>query len=310
MCTGADGVVARGARRGDALVSELSSWFGAGGPRPEEFGRVARVISELWELVGIGEVDRDAIWDLWRDLGSGYLHDTMQGFAWSKPHGYAGDFEMIDRIYTRWMSPSPTHRRWDEFFHVGAAPRAVRNRSLVLGEQLDWLAEHEPRGAVLNVGCGPCRDVASWLAVRRDSYISLTNLDADAKAIRYAKEVLAGVAGDSRIRFVEANVLRYRGDERFDLIWSAGLFDYLEDRVFVRVLRRLNEQLAAGGRIVVGNFATNNPDRGYMELIGDWHLIHRSPDDLRRLASAAGCTSCEVTSDQTGINLFLVVSND
>ena len=43
--------------------------------------------------------------------------ETMQGHAYLKPHGYAGDFELIDKIYTYWKSDDPNLIRWDDYFH-------------------------------------------------------------------------------------------------------------------------------------------------------------------------------------------------
>jgi hypothetical protein len=53
---------------------------------------------------------------------------TMQGFAFLKPYGYAGDFETTERIYAGWLIPDTNLVRWDKYFHAQPAPQAVRNR--------------------------------------------------------------------------------------------------------------------------------------------------------------------------------------
>lgn len=67
--------------------------------------------------------------------------------------------------------------------------------------------------------------------------------------------------------------------------------------------------LRAGGEVVVGNFSTANPSRAYMELLGDWHLHHRSAEGLRRLAERAGweANSVRIGAEALGVNLFLHV---
>jgi extracellular factor (EF) 3-hydroxypalmitic acid methyl ester biosynthesis protein len=112
-------------------------------------------------------------------------------------------------------------------------------------------------------------------------------------------------------QYIEKNAMRFRTEQKFDLIWSSGLFDYLNERTFVFLLARLRDMMASAGTVVVGNFSENNPDRAYMELIGDWFLIHRSEADLIRLALAAGFEpeQISVTADPTGVNLFLVAGN-
>ena len=45
-----------------------------------------------------------------------------------------------------------------------------------------------------------------------------------------------------------------------ELIYSAGLFDYLEGRMFSRILGVLYGGLSAGGMLAIGNVAAHNPD--------------------------------------------------
>lgn len=40
--------------------------------------------------------------------------------------------------------------------------------------------------------------------------------------------------------------------EKYDLIWFTGLFDYLTDRLFTRLVRSLIPFLREGGGVVVG----------------------------------------------------------
>ncbi|MCB1097682.1 MAG: class I SAM-dependent methyltransferase [Verrucomicrobiae bacterium] len=109
-----------------------------------------------------------------------------------------------------------------------------------------------------------------------------------------------------RISFHNSNALRYRSKRAYDLIWSAGLFDYFDDKIFVFMLVRLREMLSQNGKIVIGNFSTQNPSKHYMELF-DWHLYHRSPQSLRYLAKRAGFNpeSIKVRKESLGVNLFL-----
>jgi hypothetical protein len=89
-------------------------------------------------------------------------------------------------------------------------------------------------------------------------------------------------------------------------VWSAGLFDYLEDRLFVRLLARLAGAVRPGGELVVGNFAASNPSRAYVELFG-WSLHHRSAEELLVMAGQAGLAGSrlQVRNKPTGVNLFL-----
>ncbi len=108
-----------------------------------------------------GRISTDKIREMWSLLGDAFGLDTMQGHGIRKLYGYAGDFEMIDRIYQYSLSPKPSGRRWDEYFQSRKACEAVRNRKKyfhnLLESELEQAAGHLQ---VLNVGSGPARDIS------------------------------------------------------------------------------------------------------------------------------------------------------
>ena len=77
---------------------------------------------------------------------------------------------------------------------------------------------------------------------------------------------------------------------RFELIYSAGLYDYLPDALARRLTARLVQMLAPGGRLLIANFVPGGSGRGYMELFMDWTLVLRTPAQMQALAQAAGAT--------------------
>ena len=54
------------------------------------------------------------------------------------------------------------------------------------------------------------------------------------------------------------------------IIYSAGLFDYLSDRSFAALLGTLYEALAGGGQLLIGNVDVSNPTRYFMEYFAEW----------------------------------------
>lgn len=226
---------------------------------------------------------------------------SFQGFVRCRPHGYAGDFELIERIYNKSMSGFPDIARWDAFCLLNASTEAVRNRSAVFQA---LVKEVEPED-LLSVACGPALDVAAALTAG-SSITRATLLDNDPNALRRAAVNLGGANLDLSYR--EGNALRCRPDRPHGLIWCSGLFDYLSDRASVLLLRRLFEALKPGGVLAIGNFAEGQASRAYMETVGHWLLVHRTEDDIRALAAAAGIPPgrAEVRADETGVNLFLV----
>src|SRR5205085_2180787 len=68
------------------------------------------------------------------------------------------------------------------------------------------------------------------------------------------------------------------------LIYTAGLFDYLGQRVATKLTRLLFAMLAEGGKLLVANFAPSVRDIAYMEAFMDWKLIYRTPAEVEALA--------------------------
>ena len=80
-----------------------------------------------------------------------------------------------------------------------------------------------------------------------------------------------------------------------DLIYSIGLIDYFSDKFVLSLLNYVYTLLRPGGKVVLGNFHSSNPDKAFMDHVLDWQLIHRAEDDMNRLYAASSfgrpCTS-------------------
>jgi predicted O-methyltransferase YrrM len=278
----------------------VASLVARGGPAEVDYPHFTALMNQLPEC-SPEEVDA-----LRAILGDAVTHpDTMQGHAYTKPHGYAGDFEIIDRIYRQHVTQEPHLAAWDRYFHAQPATRAVRNRKSYFHALLDQHAARVRPLRVLNLASGPGRCMAEWLAAHPEADVQFTCVELDAAAIAHARSLL-GAASD-RVTFVRENILRYTTTGRFDLIWAAGVCDYFSDAIFARMLRRYLPLVAPGGELVAGNFSDANPNRHYMEILGDWRLHHRPAETLRRIASVAGAPPDSVTigAEPEGVNLFL-----
>lgn len=284
-----------------------------GGPDPDDYGDVLRALDVLHSeefVIEDGLARRRAtnpefaklVEDNWLVFNS---TATMQGFARLKPHGYAGDYEIIERIYNEQTASQPDLAKWDTFFHLADGVNAVRNRADVLNA---ICAEREP-GSLLSVGGGPALDLRT-VALSRKPPQEIVLLDNDPNAIKRGTANLAhaGETAGIRLGFECRNALKFRTDRKFDVIWSSGLFDYLVHKTAAFLVKRLKEAMSPKGVMVIGNFAVDNVSRAYSEVIGDWLLIHRTPEDLTAIAEAAGFErkKLDVVADPTGVNLFLV----
>ena len=126
----------------------------------------------------------------------------------------------------------------------------------------------------------------------------------DKNAIHYASTLLK--KHSDKVSFLNKNILRFSPDKKYDLVWSAGLFDYFNDEVFKKLLTRFLNHVKPGGEMIVGNFCTTNPDLLYMEIV-DWKLYHRNTEDLIRLALECGINreQISVEKEPEAVNLFI-----
>lgn len=288
-----------------ALRTYIENLVSKGGPAESDDIAFMSMLEILDLCSESGVLAEPAKMELRSWFGNALSPFTMQGMALGKLHGYAGDFEIIDRIYQMHISSNAVLANWDHFYHRQPAPRAVRNRKTYFHKLLDRHSARCNPLSVLNIASGPGRCMFEWLSDHPDSPISIDCVELDATAIDYAKNLNRPFL--DRINFEQKNALRYKPSRTYNLIWAAGIFDYFNDVIFCLMIKRLLLALAPGGELVIGNFSDYNPSRAYMELLGDWVLHHRSSDQLRALAEEAGVPAENITLGQEpeGVNLFL-----
>jgi extracellular factor (EF) 3-hydroxypalmitic acid methyl ester biosynthesis protein len=264
----------------------------------------------------------------WR-VASRYFHERFGSLVdlsplaarcFHKPLGYAGDFEMMNMVYRdQSLGGTLFGRSLSRVVLDSEAGRAVRHRARYLAEKIEAAVAHgRPRPArILSVAAGPAMELQ--LILRTDPALlaagrtEIALLDQDAGALEHARERIGALAAQARVevavRCINTSirtVIAEGLDDSYDLVYSAGLFDYLKDRPVRAAGARLVAALAPGGTAVIGNFDVANPTRPFMELILDWPLHHRSADDLRLLFGELG-TGLTIEREATGVNLFAVI---
>lgn len=238
-----------------------------------------------------------------------------------KPLGYAGDYEMMNMLYR-------DHAEGDSLFgkllnvYVTSedAAQANINRVPFLGEKIREriAASTSDRVRIASIGCGPAKEIEILLRESPElgRRLDVALLDQEEQSMSYCERVLTPLVRSTgaRIQFIREPVRRLLTTRRLEqalgareMIYSAGLFDYLEDRISSALITSLFGALTPGGLLCVGNVAVDNPSRWMMEYFGDWFLIYRDRDDLLRLAAhlRPAPTEAWVDSEPLQVNLFL-----
>jgi len=242
-----------------------------------------------------------------------------------KPRGYAGDSEMMKMIYLDDYQGDTTFCKLMQKYTVGVpAAQSVRNRRTLIMEMLrkfrqtNCLAPQE-KIKILSVACGPAFEVEDILRSPEDfEKYHFTLLDQDPRALNEATRFVSNIEKkyDARaiidyvnisVRFMLGKKPFKTGPSKFNFIYSMGLFDYLSTPVAKAIINKLYQMLIPGGELVVGNFHVSNPSKPFMEYWGDWHLIHRTEQELENLLSNSSAVQKSVIFEDSGSQMFLTI---
>lgn len=276
-------------------IERLESIINAGGPQINEFADFKDLCHEFWVYN-----EQSKFLDITHHmLNEETLHKHM--VEW--PHGVPGDFELMEKFYDRSIR-SDHFTRFDQFIQVTEPVEALRFRAFLLQDILrrqDHINKSDNPISVLDMACGSGRALreAETTIASLNHEINYLGVDSLQAAVDFAAALNPGYV------FEKGNALRYRDNCQYDIIWSAGLFDYLSDRLFVGLCKKWLKKLKPGGQLVVGNFSTRNSMRAYMDLVG-WKLEYRTVKQLQYLGEMIG-DDYHVESDSHGINLYLIV---
>jgi len=288
-------------------VNELQELVRVGGPELDQYDTLNHLFGQINNLECRGEFDQYGP-DFKEDLmGRSLTVDTMQGFAFRKPYGRSGDFELIERIYGGYQTKDESLKKWDEFWSQQAVVEALQNSKSYF-KNIMQETEHLKHGVqVLNVASGSSRSVVEYLR-EFSSQASFLCMDHCWNALDYAR--LLCREHIDRVSFKHGSVVQLDECQRYDLVWSEGLFDYLNDHQFKMTLEKLLTQTNQGGQIVIGNLSTHNPSQNYMNFL-QWQVNPRSEAHLHYLAECCGIkrSRMHVVEDPTGVNHFLHIAN-
>ena len=219
------------------------------------------------------------------------LHqDPFTYRAYSKPRGYAGDAEMMDYIYGREeRSPpplcEPIGRQIFDYTTLSPASEGVRARRAFVASRIDRLAEERSRPHILSIAAGHLREAALSAAVRRRRTGRFVALDTDATSAAEVRNCYACYGVETLTASFRRLLVGQHGAGEFDLVYSTGLFDYLNQRVGRRLVSSMFQMLRPRGLLIVANFLPDVRDIGYMETFMDWNLIYRGRGDMIDLAA-------------------------
>jgi len=249
-------------------------------------------------------------------LRSPFIHRTFY-----KPIGYAGDYEMVNMMLRDPREGENLYTQLVNSFYLKvSATTAHRNRIDVLLQLLkdkSKLAETENRTIkAFNIACGPAIELQRFVAEKQSASCQINLLDFSQETLNYTREKLNQANINPEIltfnyvlKSVHTLLKEASSDSQqenyntYDVVYCAGLFDYLSDKVCSRLLKLFYNWTKPGGIVIATNVHADTDCRGTMEHIADWYLVYRNEKQLQQLAMNYGTS--RVYAEETGFNIFL-----
>src|SRR5262249_31766487 len=136
-------------------------------------------------------------------------------------------------------------------------------------------------------------------------------VDADERAITdAARSIPRLIPKNLHLHLETADLFRLRPPRRFDLVWCAHLFDTLDERSAIILLKRMWDWTRPGGQIILGCCQPGHRDRNYLEWCLDWRLVYRTEIEMHTLCKQAGIPQECITVDEEplGVSKFCIVT--
>jgi extracellular factor (EF) 3-hydroxypalmitic acid methyl ester biosynthesis protein len=246
--------------------------------------------------------------------------------TYTKPLGYAGDYEMMSMIVRNGLEGNSLFAKLVNSYLLDQAPaRAVRGRvnflNASIAEETARISRLGKTAEIFCVACGPAWEAVNFIAenpLADRAHFHL--LDFNEETLQYTSNKVGEVCRkhhrSTQVKFIKnsvQNLLRAgnktgKKKNEFDLVYCSGLYDYLSDSICKSLNTYLYDILKPGGLLVIGNFAPTTPIQNFMEHFLEWFLIYRNAKQLAALApEQAAAEDCVVRSEPSGTNFFLEV---
>jgi CRP-like cAMP-binding protein/SAM-dependent methyltransferase len=261
----------------------------------------------------------DVMWGyVFKELYPYLMRSRFAERAYFKPKGYAGDFLMMEHIYAN--IPKGDGRFGeiiDTFCLQRPGSRAIHGRRRLLKNELlkisGAIAEKGGATRIMNLACGPNRELFDFLAeCQYSELIEALCVDIDSEALRYTNQHVNIFPHKASIHLMSENVIKWSLGRiahdmgKMDIIYSAGLCDYLEIRLFRALISQCHNHLKPGGVLLLGNF-TAYPDSLFLDKLLKWKLIYRDVEELKEIFEPTPFgPDIEIIGEKEQVNLFAV----
>ncbi len=251
-----------------------------------------------------------------------FLSSPFPYRCYSKPLGYAGDYEMMRMIQRENAEGPNLFAKFINVFYTNIPiANSVKNRTTNLVRLLEeGVKKAEENGSEYNslsIGCGPALEIKNFLDKNSPKIkCNFRLLDFNEETLSFAvnqankakRDLDCNIMGElnSVHELLKRSVSSKYEEEKYDFVYCSGLFDYLSDRVCTKLVKLFYSMVKPGGKVFITNMHSNNSDNSMMELAFEWYLIYRGEDVIESFGKGLG--SQKIFTDSTGVNLCLEIT--
>lgn len=306
----------------DLVEQVYQTW----GPRYHaHMARIAAMDAELED--GVRELARSYATDMLMPL----LFDCpLHRRSYEKPRGYAGDYRVMTMCFSRTLLGTSW---WSKFLYNASLNypmvKTVPAREANMRRAIHEAVARPGNTKVMTLACGPAVEVNRFMRETEgfEGKTTFFLIDQDDEALEYCHGSLNQVLAEFHhgrldvdlqcLHFSVKQLLKPETPAELrvvsevldgvDLVYSAGLMDYLPDRVASALIQRVYGLLKPGGRLLIGNLRREPMTAWLLESVLAWHLEYREEAQMRRLASGLQPRPSDLTVefDETGHCMFL-----
>lgn len=240
---------------------------------------------------------------------------------YEKPLGYPGDFIMMNYYYDDGYEGDSTYDKLIHRYTLSIPiARAVINRPKFIEAEIERIANSSTeKFSVASLASGPAKEIIRFIERFPFAKGIYTCIDSEKDALEFVKgevrQVEASKKASFEFNYYDYNLLNIikkimRGGvfPPQNFVYASGLFDYLEDKIAVKLTRAMFKMLVDGGQLVIANIHKNSPSRAYLELLGEWYLKLRDEKDMQMLAEGIVGADIVLEKDkENGRMLYLIV---
>lgn len=235
-------------------------------------------------------------------------HSQVLAWALKKPYGYAGDFVALEMLYDNQVNPSSTVAgqfvdRWllDAQLGMGVRERKDMLSAFVESKVRAHMAANATPLKLLSLASGSARELRD-LPENILRELDITLVDQDPRSLEFASRYLP-----LTVRGMNRNALRLKASSfphGYDLVYSFGFFDYLNDDLIVHSLNLCRSALAPCGSVIFPLKIDSQFRHWFYDVFLDWRFVKRELEDGLRLASLAGLDVVELLETENQSVVF------